>query len=391
MMKKYIKMTYVIMYMTYVMTEKPKQPNFSKIKLQSPKLRHDLRQGSTHMNDENTTATTIEQTSLADTLKKMEETCRTCKPLSMTACVTDCKIWKTKNESRELHKSMQDPNFVTDLLNTIKNRRRLQILQTISRGQYSIDRLQQELKKLGHNHSQQTIIEEYVDPLVEVELAHEAEGKYYATAFGSKLNEITKSAQDIEDLLPPHSECYEEKILAGLINQPKTYEQFNGSISTRSIARVLSRLQTVGLVETNKEKDHVFFFKTQRNPNKEKLSPTEKKVHENILEDGISARKLAQGAQISLRRTYKYLRRLKGKKLVFTREKSRTYALTIKGLQLAMTLQKIHDLITEAQLAAAQLIKHEGTTQQQHVEDGKKTVVQLPTIQYARPNRAKKL
>jgi predicted transcriptional regulator/DNA-binding HxlR family transcriptional regulator len=292
------------------------------------------------MNTENTTVTIIEQTSLVDTLKKMEETCSACKPLSMTFCVTDCKIWKTKNESRELHKRMQDPNFVTDLLNTIKNRRRLQILQIISRGQSSTDRLQQELKKLGHNHSQQTIIEEYIDPLVEVELAHEAEGKYYATAFGSKLNEITKSAQDIEDLLPPHSECYEEKILAGLINQPKTYEQFNGSISTRSIARVLSRLQTVGLVETNKEKDHVFFFKTQRNPNKEKLSPTEKKVHESISEDGISARKLAQRAQISLRRTYKYLRRLKGKKLVFTREKPRTYALTIKGLQLAMTLQK---------------------------------------------------
>jgi hypothetical protein len=68
------------------------------------------------------------------------------------------------------------------------------------------------------------------------------------------------------------------------------------------------------------------------------------------------------------------------------RERPRTYALTIKGLQLAMTLQKIHNLMTEAQLAAAQLIKHEETTQQQHVEDGKKTVAQLPTIQYARPN-----
>jgi len=342
------------------------------------------------MNNENTTATTIQQTSLPETMKKMEETCNNCKPLSMLTCVTDCRIWKLKNEARELHKGIQNPDFTTDLLNTVKNTRRLQILQIISKGQHSLDKLQQELKKLGHTHSQKTITEEYVTPLIETKLAHEAQGKYYATAFGSKLNEITKNAQDIGELLPPHSECYEEKTLITLLSQPRTYEQFNGSISTRSMARVLNRLQTAGLVETNKEKDHIFFFKTQRNPNKEKLSPTEKKVHESISEDGISARKLAQRAQISLRRTYKYLRRLKGKKLVFTREKPRTYALTIKGLQMAMTLQKIHDLITEAQLAAAQLIKHEETTQQQRAEDGKKTVVQLPTIQYARPNRAKK-
>lgn len=384
-------MTYVIMYMTYVMTEKPKQPNFSTIKLQSPKLRHDLRQGSTHMNNENTTATTIQQTSLPETMKKMEETCNTCKPLSMLTCVTDCRIWKLKNESRELHKRMQNSNFVTDLLNTIKNRRRLQILQIISKGQYSINKLQQELKKLGHNHSQKTITEEYIAPLIEVELAHEAEGKYYATAFGSRLNEIVRSTQDIEELLPPHSECYEEKVLAALVDQPKTYEQFNGSISTRSIARVLSRLQTVGLVETNKEKDYVFFFKTQRNPNKEKLSPTENKVYQSITNDGISAKKLAQNAEISLRRTYKYLRRLKGKKLVFTREKPRTFALTVKGLQAAATLQRIHNLIAESQLAATQLVKYEGTppplrTKSPQIEGEKKTIAPLTAVQCTKPD-----
>ena len=386
-------MTYVIMFMTYVMTDNTRTPNCWNKSNSNLQTRHDMRQGSVYMNTEsieNTTRASVEQTSLAETMKKMEETCNSCKPLSMLTCVTDCRIWKLKNESRELYKKMQNSNFTTDLLNTIKNTRRLEILQIISKGQYSIDRLQQELKKLGHNHSRKTITEEYIIPLIKVELAHEAQGKYYATAFGSKLNEKTKDTQNIGDLLPPHSECYEEKTLLALLNKPKTYEEFNGSISTKSIARVLSRLQAAGLVETNKEKDYVFFFKTQRNPNKEKLSPTEQKVHENIPEDGISAKKLAQRAQISLRRTYKYSRRLKGKKLVFTREKPKTYALTSKGLQIATTLQKLHNLMTEAQLAAAQLVKYETTpqplrTEAYQTEKKKKTITPLQTIRSLYP------
>jgi hypothetical protein len=41
------------------------------------------------------------------------------------------------------------------------------------------------------------------------------------------------------------------------------------------------------------------------------FSPTEKRVYENILPYGISARQLAEKTEISLRRTCKYLRRLK--------------------------------------------------------------------------------
>jgi predicted transcriptional regulator len=70
-------------------------------------------------------------------------------------------------------------------------------------------------------------------------------------------------------------------------------------------------------------------------------------VYENILEEGIPARELALKTKISLRRTYKYLRRLKGKKMIFTREKPRSYALTAKGVQAATMLQSIRELTKE--------------------------------------------
>jgi hypothetical protein len=53
-------------------------------------------------------------------------------------------------------------------------------------------RLQQELKKRGYYHSQQTIAEEYLNPLLEVGLAREDQNRYYATVFGCRLNELIK-------------------------------------------------------------------------------------------------------------------------------------------------------------------------------------------------------
>jgi predicted transcriptional regulator len=336
-----------------------------------------------------TIKTAIEKATLAETMSRMEQTCKDCKPLSMITCVSNCNIWKLKNEFRKLHKKMQNPTFITQLLNTIKNKRRLEILDIITKGQYSTTRLQQELKKLGYNSSQTTITEEYITPLTDVELVTETQNKYYTTLFGCKLNELIKNFRDIGEILPPHSECYEEKILPTLLHGPKTYEELGNTIPAKSIARVLNRLQTAGLVETNKEKDYVFFFKTQRNPNKERFSPTEKKVYENISEQGDPARKLAEKNRISLRRIYKYLRRLKGKKMVFAREKPRTYALTPKGLQMAMILQKMHDLVAETMATATQIVQDEQTVitlapdaHQVKSEKKRKTTIPLTTVQY---------
>lgn len=299
------------------------------------------------------------QTNLTEMIDKMEEICQKCNPLSVVSCVTNCSVWKLKNELSELYRKAQSERFRRQLLNTLKNKRRLRILILISKSRYSIDKLQQDLRTLGYYHSRKTIIGEYLSPLIAIKSVKENQNKYCATIFGHMLAKLIKDFQNMGDLLPPHSECYEEEILVTLMSGPKNYKVIQDKVPIKSVGRILSRLQAAGLIEMPKEKDYVFFFKTQRDPDKERFSPTEKRVYSNISEEGISARKLAEKTSISLRRTYKYLRRLKGKKLVFTRKKLKNYVLTSKGFQMAYMLRRIEELTHEIQVAAIHLIKKE--------------------------------
>jgi predicted transcriptional regulator len=296
---------------------------------------------------------TEEQTGETGVLRELEESCKSCHPLTPLACITSCRIWKLKNEFRKLSERVKDPSFTMNLLNTLKNERRLQVMELLSRGRNSVPTLQQELKKMGFYHSQQTIFEEYLGPMIEVGLATEDRNQYYTTLLGCSLSELIKNHHEIVGVLPPHSECYEETVLSWLLNTPKTYEEFESMVPTKSVARVLNRLEKRQLIETTKENDYIFYFKTKRDSNKEAFSLTEKRVYENVSLDGISARRLAAKTGISLRRTYKYLRRLKGKKLVFTRKKPKSYALTTKGVEVASLLKKILELPNEKLAAGA--------------------------------------
>jgi predicted transcriptional regulator len=301
--------------------------------------------------------------SLADILKSLEEKCKNCNPLSPIKCITDCKTWRLKNQLRKINEKMQRPNFVEQLLNALKNGRRLQILDLISTQGYSLSQLQQKLASLGYHHSQQTIVEEYINPLVEVGLVQEAQNPFHATVLGCKVNDFAKNFQDLENVLPPHSECYEETILDALVERPRTYQDARMLIPTKSVARVLSRLQRTGLIETSKEKNYIFIFRTRRDSNLETFSPTETRVHHNIPADGVSAKKLSENAGISLRRTYKYLRKLKGKKLVFTRKEPLAYSLTAKGAEVANMLKAIRNLANETQAITTKLLRNEETTE----------------------------
>jgi predicted transcriptional regulator len=318
------------------------------------------------MEIQNNSSSTIDaenHSSLVGIVKSLEEKCKNCKPISPITCITDCKTWRIKNQLRKINEKMQRPDFVEELLNTLKNGRRLQILDLISRQGHSLPQLQQKLTSFGYHHSQQTIVEEYVNPLVEVGLVQEAQNPYYATVFGCKINEFVKNFQDLEDLLPPHSECYEETMLNSLLERPATYLDARIIIPSKSVARVLSRLQRTGLIETSKEKNYIFIFKTKRDSDLETLSPTERRVYQNIPVDGVSAKKLSENTGISPRRTYKYLRKLKGKKLVFTRKQPLAYSLTAKGVQVAMMLKGIHNLANETEAITTQLLRHELRTE----------------------------
>jgi predicted transcriptional regulator len=329
---------------------------------------------------------------LTDVLRAIEKTCQNCRPLTPITCISGCKTWKLKNQLRKLHEKTTNPDFMTNLLNTLKNKRRLQLLEMLSKKHYSITQLQQELRKLGFNHSQRTIIEEYANPLTTVGLADEHQTLYYATLFGQKISDLTKD-HDLEHILSPHSECYEEITLSVLMKGPRTCEELKEIIPEKSVARVLGRLQKAALAETSTEKDYIFFFKTKRDPDGSDFSPTEKRVYQGIPEEGISARKLAKKAGISLRRTYKYLRKLKGKKLVFTRKRPASYSITAKGLKIGIMLEEMHNLATEALTATGRLVEDQQASEQVTLDvepAGKKRkdeqIVSLTSIQSTRQN-----
>jgi predicted transcriptional regulator len=254
---------------------------------------------------------------------------------------------------------MSNPNFTKDLFNVLKNETRLHILNAIAKGSYSVYQLQQELKKAGYTHSQDTIKEEYLRPLLSVGLAAEARDEYYTTIFGGRLTELLGGFPEFVNVLPTHSKCHEETLLSELLAGPKTFQEVEALIPPKIASRVLKRLKTAGLIETPEERDHVFFFKSRRDPKKETLSGTEGKVYDGIPEKGISAKKLAEKTGLSIRRIYKYLRGLKGKKLVFTRRIPKSYGLTDKGKELASLLQELQNLIEETWNSSGQVVSSE--------------------------------
>jgi DNA-binding HxlR family transcriptional regulator len=253
-------------------------------------------------------------------LRSLDAECRNCAPITPLECIGRCQVYKLKNELRKLRETMDNPNYIKELFNVLKNETRLHILQAIVNGRYSVSQLQQELKKTGHNHSQDTINDEYLRPLMAVGLATEARDEYYATTFGGRLTELLGNFPEFVEMLPAHSECYEEAILQSLLSGPKTFEDIEALISRKIASRILKRLRSAGLIETPMERNYIFFFKSKRDPNKENFTTTEKRIYKAILDEGISAGKLAKETGLSLRRTYKYLRGLKGKKLIFIRK-----------------------------------------------------------------------
>jgi len=280
-------------------------------------------------------------------IRALDAECRNCAPLTPLDCITNCDAWKLKNELKKLRQTMDKSNFAKDLFNALKNETRLHILSTIVNGRYSLNQLRKELGKTGSMAYGDTLNEKHVQSLVDVGLVAQAQEQYYSTMFGDRLTELLDGFNDFVKFLPSHSECHEETMLIALLTGPKTFQEVKTYISPRIASRILKRLKIADLIETPKERDYIFFFKSKRDPEKETLSSSERKVYVNISKEGISARKLADTTGISLRRTYKYLRGLKGKKLVFTRKTPKAYKLTNKGRKLANLLHGFQSLVEE--------------------------------------------
>ncbi len=289
-------------------------------------------------------------------LKTLDSECINCAPISPLQCINRCQVYKLKNELRKLRETMDNPNYIKELFNVLKNETRFHILQAIVNGRYSVSQLQQELKKTGHSHSQDTISEEYLSPLMSVGLATEIREEYYATSFGGRLTELLGVFPEFVEMLPAHSECYEEMLLQSLLDGPKTFEEIETLISPKIASRILKRLRSVSLIETPTERDYIFFFKSKRDINKESLTTTERKIYEAIADEGIPAGKLSKETGLSMRRTYKYLRGLKGKKLVFIRKTPKAYGLTCKGEMLASMLKGLQQIVEETWSSSEQVM-----------------------------------
>ena len=183
--------------------------------------------------------------------------------------------------------------------------------------------------------------------MMAVGLATETRDEYYATTFGGRLTELLGCFPEFAEKLPAHSECHEEILLQSLLTGPKTFEDIELLISPKIASRILKRLRAAGLVQTPTERDYIFFFKSKRDPDKEYFTTTERRIYDAIAQEGISAGKLAKETNLSMRRTYKYLRGLKGKKLVFIRRTPKTYVLTYKGRKLASVLQELQQIVED--------------------------------------------
>lgn len=292
-------------------------------------------------------------------LRELNKDCQNCAPLSPINCVTRCKTWRLKNELRKLSDKMNNPEYLKNLLNVLKNETRLHILQTSVRRKHSLIQIQQELKKNGYLHSKDTINQEYLKPLLGVGLVAESQDLYYATNLGNNINTILNEFPEFVNVLPAHSECHEEKLLRELLNGSKTYQEIEDFLTPVIASRIVKRLKKEKLLNTPKERDYIFFFRTKRDPKKETLSLPEFNVYNSIPRSGFPVRKIAIEAQLSVRRVYKYLRGLKGKKLVFTRKTPKNYMLTEKGRRLAITLKNVMDIVEKTWDSSLEIVNGE--------------------------------
>jgi predicted transcriptional regulator len=280
-------------------------------------------------------------------VRSLEDMCKHCTPITPVQCISLCRFYKVKNELRNLRNIMNNPCYVADFFNALKNQTRLHIFRIIINRRCTLSKIQQELGKVSIKQSQNAISEDHIQPLITVGLISESLGKYHVTLFGTCVHELLYGFDGFLQKLPPQSKCYEETLIQALFLGPKTYEEINCLLSSTVVSRIIKRLTDTGLVNIPASRSYIFFYKSKRNPDLEKLTSAEMTTYQTIPIDGIDVNKLAKLAGLSQRRTYAHIRRLKGKKLVYAKNIPLTYSLTANGQKLATILHNLTQKIVE--------------------------------------------
>jgi predicted transcriptional regulator len=276
-----------------------------------------------------------------DVYNEVEEYCKQCNPSNPMTCLESCEIWNLKKKSQEYIKS-KDGNYI-EFLNVLKSVRRIQILQIFSKQSSSLKDIQQKLKAEKFYQSLSSIYN-YVEPLVKFHLIEEENKIYKITDDGRRVSELID--KEIFQELPSRSKGREEILLKTLIDRANTYDELAKIIPRKVLPRVLKRLLLKELIVKNSPCDRVFYFITKRRPTR-KLSPTELRIFHAIPKnDGIPARELSNKVGITIRRTYKYLRRLRLKRHVSKHERDLTFAISPKGRNIIESINAVLNIIS---------------------------------------------
>ncbi|MDR2719486.1 MAG: hypothetical protein LBC03_01605, partial [Nitrososphaerota archaeon] len=279
--------------------------------------------------------------------KSFEDMCKHCTPITPVQCISLCRLYRLKNELRSLQSILNNPDYLTDFFNALKNPTRLHVFQMIINSRCTPAKIQQELRNINVKQSLNSITDEYIQPLITLGLITELTGKYTATLFGNCIHENLYSFDDFIQKLPQQSECHEETLIQLLLLGPKTCEEIRQVLSPTIASRTINRLATTDLINIPASRNYIFFHKSKRDPALEKLTNSEIKVYTSIPYEGIAADELAKLAGLSQRRIYAHLRHLKGKKLVYTKKIPLTYSLTGNGQKLAIILQNLSQQVEE--------------------------------------------
>ncbi len=163
-------------------------------------------------------------------LKSLDSECRSCAPITPLECLTRCRVYRLKNELRVLRKNLDNPDYLKELFNVLKNEKRLHILNVLVNTRYPLSQLQLELKKAGYRHNQSAISEEILQPLISLGLVFELQGEFNLTLFGNRLTKLLGYFTDFAPTLPASSKCYEEIVLQHLLSGSKTFESIEAVI-----------------------------------------------------------------------------------------------------------------------------------------------------------------
>jgi predicted transcriptional regulator len=186
--------------------------------------------------------------------------------------------------------------------------------------------------------------------------------EYYATTFSRQIIERLGCFTEFACKLPARSECYEESLLESLLSGPRTFEEIKALVPPKEVSRTLKRLRSACLIKTPKDRSYIFFFKSKRDPTKDTLTATERRIYDAVAYEGIPAGKLARETGLCTRVTYRYVRRLKGKKLIFARRTPKVYGLTCKGKRLALVIHELQQIVEAAWNSSQQVMRESKVT-----------------------------